>query len=169
MKKNNKKRIELITQLNDERANMCGVGTRMVKLTLNKLIKEGDGIAKLYRIAIEAEDSNIKAKKYFGEYHDKYYDDKMHYITLLVSECLDRKDVVFGYQRNNAIFPKHIIYFELPGCEQISFHCTLSDEDIQCIPHYDGTWDKQENSTFPKLERAIFNRYGEELSNKKQC
>lgn len=168
MSKSNK-RAELISQLNKERTDMCGVGTRTVKLILNKRIKEGDEIAKLYRLAVETEDANIKAKKYFGEYRDKYYDDKMHYITLLVDECYGREDVVFGYQKNNRSFPSHIIYFELPGCEQISFHCSLSEEDRQCIPYYDGTWDKKENSTFPKLERAINSRYGEEISNKKKC
>ena len=168
-KRNNKKRSELISQLNNERTYMCGVGTRIVKLFLNKKIKEGDGIASLYRIAVEAEDSNIKAKKYFGEYRDKYYVDKMQYIILLISECKQRQDVVYGYQDNEASFPSHIMYFDLPGCEQISFHCSLPKELRQGIPHYDGVWDRKENSTYPKLERAIANRYGKELSDKKQC
>lgn len=164
-----KKRTELINQLKKERTDMCGIGTRNVKLILNRKIKEGDDIAKLYRLAIETEDANIKAKRYLGKFRDKYYEDKMHNITLLVTECLDREDVVFGYQRNNVSYPSHIIYFELPGCEQISFHCSLSEEDEQCIPYYEGAWDKKENSTFPKLERAITNRYRAELSPKKQC
>lgn len=169
MKKNKQKRSELICQLIKERADMCGIGTRSVKLILNKKIKEGDDIAKLYRIAVEAEDSNIKAKKYFGEYRDKYYNDKMYYITLLIEECKQREDVVFGYHNNEASFPSHIIYFDLPGCEQISFHCSIPKELRQGIPHYDGVWDRNENSTFPKLERAIADRYGKELSDKKQC
>lgn len=169
MKRYKQRRSELINQLSNERTEMCGIGTRKVKLFLNKKIKEGDSIAYLYRIAVETEDANIKAKKYYGEYRDKYYEDKMHYITLLISKCKEREDVVYGYQKNDAAFPSHIMYFDLPGCEQISFHCSLPKELKRGIPHYDGTWDKKENSTYPKLERAINNRYGEELSEKKQC
>ena len=51
----------LIWQLANSRKNFCGVGSRKIKLLLNKLAKT-DNLAKAYRIALEAEDKNISAK-----------------------------------------------------------------------------------------------------------
>lgn len=46
------------------------------------------------------------------------------------------------------------VYFELPGCEQISFH--FEKKGFYCN-HYDSIWDGKENSTLLKLEACIKN------------
>ena len=156
------KRMALKLQLADKRKTMCGVGTRTLKLFLNKKIKGGDTIAGLYRTALEAEDANINAKKYFGEYSAQFYAKKEEMIFKLIGLCRCCGITSFGYTNNEDAFPKHIIYFDLPGCEQISFHCNLKTEWV--VPKYSGNWDGRIVSTLPKLERAIMNRYGEEIS-----
>lgn len=45
-------------------------------------------------------------------------------------------------------FSRGVIYFELPGCEQISFHY---DHEGVPLPVYEKEWDGQEGSTLRKL------------------
>lgn len=161
-----KKSSALKRQLSEKRVSMCGIGTRKLKLFLNKKVKDGDGVAFLYRTAIEAEDASICAKKYFGEYRDHYYDKKALLITSLIALCQSRNDVKFGYQNSDDPTTSHVVFFDLPGCEQISFHCNLSREMERSIPYYSDCWDGKVNSTLPKLEQAVFSLYGAELSQK---
>jgi len=156
-----KKRDALKHQLKDKRETMCGIGTRKLKLFLNKKIREGDILAGIFRTALEAEDANINAKKYFGDYSERYYAVKENMIGQLIGLCRACGITSYGYQNNDSPFPKHIMYFDLPGCEQISFHCTVKSE--WAVPKYSGSWDGQTVSTLPKLERAINNRYGLEI------
>lgn len=151
---------DLVCQLDSMRDKMCGIGTRKLKNFLNRKVKEGDDVAMLYRQAIQIEDVNISAKKYHN-YSDDYYAEKSKLIEKLLDLCASRSDVKYGYQDNAEDFPAHIVYFELPGCEQISFHCDL--DHPSSVPHYDGKWDDQTNSTLPKLEVAILKLYGEEI------
>ena len=58
-----RKNAGLCNQLYNSRNQMCGIGTRKVKLFLNKKMKEGDRNAMILRTALEAEDANINAKK----------------------------------------------------------------------------------------------------------
>ena len=44
----------------------------------------------------------------------------------------------------------YIVYFDLPGCEQRSWH---SKSKPNC-PLYDGVWDGKTNSVLPKLEKS---------------
>lgn len=81
------KNRKLVRSLMDSRENFCGIGTRKVKLLLNKKVKEGDKLAELYRTALEIEDQNIQAKKTYGKYRQKTYDVKYYYIEKLVSMC----------------------------------------------------------------------------------
>ena len=154
---------DLVHQLDSMRDKMCGIGTRKLKNFLNRKIKEGDEVAKLYRQALQTEDANISAKKYYN-YSDDYYEEKSRLIDELLGMCASRSDVKFGYQDNDEDFPAHIVYFELPGCEQISFHCDLLHPSE--VPQYDGQWDGRTNSTLPKLEAAILKLYGEEINQK---
>ena len=88
------KNHDLIEQLSCMREKMCGIGTRKVKLLLNEKIKEGDYIAELYRTALEIEDLNISAKKYHGEYREKYYSKKNDNILLLSELCNKYSDIL---------------------------------------------------------------------------
>lgn len=150
----NRKLVEL---LSEKREDMCGLGTRLVKLMLNKLSKEGDLIAKSYRTILEIEDMNIKAKHNLF-HQDFYYWKKECLINDLVNICHEC-GYTFGKQPSDVRDTKYIIYFELPDCEQISFHCNLTEvKDIE-VRDYEKEWDKKINSTLPKLEKAIITKY----------
>lgn len=140
--------------LHDKRETMCGMGTRKVKLTLNKLIKQGNRNAELYRKALEVEDCNIRAKESSYYYKDKIYRQKSRLLMELVDLCL-KYDVVFGKQMVEGRETNCILYFELPFVEQISFHTTLGASEIDSIPDYQGQWDGKTCSTLDKLESAL--------------
>lgn len=155
------KNYDLGYQLMEMRDTMCEVGTRKLKLFLNRLIKEGDKTAAILRTALEIEDENIVAKQNWY-YSAKHYDKKEEYIKKLIDLCLEL-NVPFGIQNKKGRETSQIIYFELPHCEQISFHCNLSKEVANKCPKYTKPWDKKINSTLPKLERAINEIYGEKI------
>lgn len=144
--------------LHDKRETMCGVGSRQVKLMLNKQIKQGDKNAELYRKAIEVEDCNIRAKESNYFYKEKIYKQKSRLLMELVDMCL-RSDVVVGKQMVEGRETNCIIYFELPGVEQISFHTKLDDVEYSLIPDYPKKWDGKTCSTLDKLEDAINHIY----------
>lgn len=165
------KNEELIEIMEEKRETFCGVGTRKTKLFLNKQILKDDELARAFRLALEAEDKNIQAKKtiekyrgnryiYAYEYSDKMYKEKQNYILVLCDLCKEQ-GYTYGYQENEDGFPNSIVYFELPNTEQISFHCDLTDEQIASIPHYDREWDGKINSSIGKLEEGILKTYGE--------
>jgi len=156
----------LIESLEYSRDIFCGIGTRKVKLFLNSLIKKGDKIAKLYRTILELQEANILAKLYFGKWRREYYDKKEYLISSLVSLCKDISDVNYGFTVEHTRVTDHIIYFDLPGCEQISYHCNLSPSQLKSIPEYNGVWDGQEDNALAKIESAIMGRYGAVLKKK---
>lgn len=138
--------------LNDKRDSFCGIGTRKIKLRLNKL-SNYNSLAKIYRLALELEDVNICAKKYRGEYRDTYYEKKDELVKKLSSLCQEL-NIPHGYKENDG-FPKYIVYFDLPGCEQISFHIN----NIPKMPIYSLDWDGKVDSTMFKLEKAILSNF----------
>lgn len=158
------KNAQLIDQLYDMRQNMCGIGTRRVKLFLNSRIKKNDILAKLYRLALEIEDNNIQAKDNFY-YSLHYYNKKEELIKELAQLCVEN-NYTFGIQNSDVKITNTIIYFELPYCEQISFHCNLSDDIKQKYPPYNKEWDRKVNSTLFKIETAILSQYGKDIHNK---
>lgn len=152
---------DLIDQLSEKRDTFCGIGTRKAKIRLNKLAKS-NLTALLYRKSLEIEGKNIQAKAW-SHYREKYYDEKSNLINELVNICLDNK-VKVGYSSAETDYcgyvePLYIVYFDLPGCEQISWH---SFSKPKC-PLYDGVWDGLRNSTLPKLEKAISKEFPEIL------
>lgn len=157
-----KKNRDLVKMLHEKRENMCGAGTRKVKLFLNKRIKQGDKLAELYRIALETEDYNIKAKETLYYYQDKVYYKKHQYILKLVELCRSM-EIVHGWQPSDVRGVNVVVYFELPGVEQISFHTTMTEEEKASVPMYEGTWDGKQLSTLWKLEAAIKSKYFDEI------
>ena len=151
----------MIDQLSAKRDTFCGIGTRKAKIRLNKLAKS-NLTALLYRKALEIEDKNIQAKAW-PDYREKYYDEKSDLVDELVNICLDNK-IKVGYSSTETdcyvyVEPLYIVYFDMPGCEQISWH---SFGKPKCPP-YDGVWDGLRNSTLPKLEKAILKEFPEIL------
>lgn len=154
-------RSVLVGQLTRARDNFCGIGTRMVKMKLNRFAKS-DPVARCLRTALEIEDCSTQAKKYWGEWRDKKYADKHGKILELVGLCRDQ-GWKFGYQESGT-FPQHIIYFDFDFCEQISFHTNFAAADLELIPIYKNEWDGARHSTLPKLERAIKKYFDRERS-----
>ena len=142
-----------------------GIGQRKVKLFLNACIKAGDEVARMYRLALEAEGVNLNAKKALKKYHSDYhaYDKKEECLRQLSDMC-KRMSVVFGVHVSTAPAARYVVYYELPGCEQVSFH--TNEPEAVNWPHYDGAWDGKKCSTLGKLESAIWQRYENELKAK---
>lgn len=99
------KNYDLGEQLSESRINMCGIGTRKVKLFLNRKVKQGDTKAQILRIALEAEDANISAKQYWGDYKYQYYEKKADKIHDLISLYEKDKSLVFGISIAKAGIP----------------------------------------------------------------
>lgn len=147
------KNRQLVENLLFARKNFCdGIGTNAAKRRLNR-IAETELTAYLIRLAIEIEDHNILAKRYYGtRFQVIHYRKKFELIAGLCDLCRDCK-IVYG-ERDN------VIYFELPGCEQISWHIM---EPIRGVPPYRAAWDQKRNSTLFKLEdacRTILREHG---------
>lgn len=155
-------RRELVTQLRDARGAFGGMGTKTVKLKLNSLVKTCH-IAKALRLALETEDCSTLGKKYHGAWSDHYYNKKGQLIVELI-ELFNITGWLYGKHIVEG-FPKYVIYFEIPGCEQISFHCRSLPDDI---PDYPKAWDEKRNSTFGKLEAAINQYFAKENKDENQ-
>ena len=153
-----RKNERLIRILKDKRVTLCGIGTRKVKLLLNKQIKQGDTYAKLYRLALEAEDKNITAKNTSIPYQEKVYNEKKRLIMQLANECR-LLGLNYGYQKCENYSCDYILFFELPNMEQISFHTNLTKDELTNIPLYDKEWDKKECSTLNKIEETLTEVY----------
>jgi hypothetical protein len=89
------------------RTQFAGVGTRKAKLVLNKLAK-GDEYALALRVALEIEDVNLTAKRYFGgdcggyTYADINYLKKGEQIEALIEICKSQ-GWVFGVHDTGAV------------------------------------------------------------------
>ena len=148
------KNEELIEDLEDFRTNMLGIGTNKIKRRLNKIAKT-DSTAKAIRLALEIEDKNISAKKY-KKYN--YYDEKYNLILELIN-IFKQEGWIYGKEISNNRDTNYIIYFEIPGCEQISWHCNFFNDEEKTIPTYMGTWDGKINSTLYKIANVIKDKY----------
>ena len=139
----------LISDLQDKRKTFAEVGINKAKRRLNKLAKVNP-IAKAVRLALEIEDKNICAKDSYGEYQTRIYKQKTKLIIKL-ADLFKTQGWTFGIQASDIFVIDHIIYFEIPGCEQISWHCSL--ENSKSYPKYNDSWDCKKNSTIAKLEK----------------
>ena len=135
--------------LTEKREEFCKIGTNKVKRRLNKLGKT-DLKALLYRKALEIEDVSIQAKRTFGKYKDSKYKEKELLLEELVSLCSEN-GIKCGYHNSNNFSCDYVVYFELPNCDQISWHSNSS----HTLSYYDSEWDGKVNSTLDKLEAPI--------------
>lgn len=142
-------RSEAVRRLKQARAEFCGLGTRKVKLHLNRLAPSSP-VARAFRLALEIEDASSMAKKYGGEWKHAYYE-KKHLLIHDLIILFDEQGWTYGKHESETYQTQFIIYFEIPNCEQISFHANLDCE----VPDYPAAWDGKTHSTLNKLERAI--------------
>src|SRR4051794_9818718 len=109
------KRKKRVAMLVAARESFVGVGTRKVKVFLNKAGKI-DVYALALRMALEAEDANITAKRYFGgdcggySYADIHYSKKAEKIEALI-EISKAQGWTFGIQPSDIPATAHVIYF----------------------------------------------------------
>ena len=161
------KNMLLAEQLKTARETFCGVGTRQVKLILNKMSKNGNLTAKAIRLLLEAEDKNITAKDTW--YHPEWvYYNK----SKIIKECAEIYEDIglkYGVQKSDNYSANSVMYFHLPQTnEQISFHTNFEEDEFRKYPSYEEAWDEQVNTTLPKLERCILSMYHSEIENAKQ-
>jgi len=142
------KNLQLIEDLKESRKLFAGIGTNKAKRRLNKLAKNNP-IAKAVRLAIEIEDKSISAKNSYGDYKEKIYNQKYNYIIKLC-ELFEQQKWIYGIQNSDIKMISHVIYFEIPDREQISWHITL--KEFSKFPIYKKDWDNKKNSTIKKLE-----------------
>jgi hypothetical protein len=150
-----RKNEQLIKQLEDNRKSMLGIGTNKIKRRLNSLA-ENDIVAKGLRLLLETEDINIIAKKQRHRYKDKSYAKKFVYIHQLI-DLFKENGWLYGRHESNVYETNYIIFFELPGTKQISFHSNLKNP--KDIPIYEKEWDGLVNSTLNKISEKIKNDY----------
>lgn len=150
-----RKTKQKVNELVKARSEFAGMGTRKAKLALNKLAK-ADPYAHALRIALEIEDVNLTAKRYFGgdcagyTFAEVNYLKKSETIETLIGICQSQR-WAFGVQPFNAIQTTHMIYFDIPGVGQLSWRYSPREP----LPVYAGQWDGQDGSTLRKLEVAV--------------
>lgn len=129
-------------------------GLRSAKIMLGKLAKKGNDVALALSIATTAELFSIRAKKAwrYGDDRPKYYKKKAKQIAKLI-KLAQKNGWTYGTHQSDSTRTSHIIYFEIPGCEQLSYHYTPSKDII--LPIYEKEWDQKRNSTIKKLSVAV--------------
>lgn len=142
------KNEQLVDQLRQKREQFANVGTNKAKRRLNKLALTNP-VAEAVRLALEIEDKNISAKKSYGIYQEKIYDQKNELI-LNLCKLFKKNKWTYGIQESENPPTSHVIYFEIPNCDQISWHFT--PKKASSFPNYKGIWDKKINATLGKLE-----------------
>jgi len=159
----NRRYTTRINQLKSSRHQFCGIGTRKVKLRLNKLMKENP-LAAALRVALEAEDNSIKAKaaiRKYGRGHDfvdSIYKNKEEQINQLLEICEDN-GFNYGVRSSGDSYPPYIVYVDLPNTQQISYHTDVDKQFRNRI--YKGEWDGKQASTLPKIQKSILLNFPE--------
>ncbi len=143
---------ELVDKLKVKRKVFAKIGTNKAKRRLNKLAKSND-VAKSLRIALEVEDKNILAKDSYGDYREKIYNQKEKLI-LELKNIFSKNNWIYGVQISDVPGVSHVVYFEIPGCEQISWHLSLNKK--HGFPTYSKEWDGKHQSTLDKIENTVY-------------
>lgn len=152
MSRSTRKKIDVLIRA---RTQFAGVGTRQAKLVLNTLAR-GDEFARALRIALEIEDANLTAKRYFGgnvdglTYADIAYARKSANIEVLI-KIGESQGWTFGIRPSDVKHTTHIIYFDIPEVGQLSWHYSPKVS----LPLYPGQWDGNSESMLSKLDVAV--------------
>ena len=117
-------------------------------------------LALAYRLALEIEDVNVKAKQYRGsrwELH--YYGQRESLLIELVILCR-RSSYRHGTRHEGSL---NVLYFDLPHCAQLSWH--VRDFPL-IVPAYAQPWDGLRDATFSKIVTSVMHVYPEVLKGK---
>lgn len=165
-KERQKKNENLIKAYEKFRVNVLKIGYENF---LNKLIdleeiaeEKDKKIVHLIILALNAEVCNIEAKKETeGKKKEEIYKRKHtfihHMIEYVQNFSVNSPSVNYGYHLADTSITK-VIYFDIEGIKQISWHC---EADFK-IPFYYGYWDNKSNSTLKKIIEAskkLFKKY----------
>jgi len=128
----------------------CGVGLKQVR---DYLEAAATPCATAYRLALEIECANRRAKRKMGQDSSRrLYRKKRELIGAFIDHCQAHQFPVFRDEAHDRGQPD-VLYAYLPGCDQISWHGKL--ENHVSIPRHERDWDGRKYSTLRKLENAI--------------
>jgi len=111
-------------------------------------------LAQAYLMALEAEIANRRAKKNKGDMQRRLYKKKVDVLKNLVAHCLTHNYRIEQDRAHDVGGPSLVLYCYLPGCEQISWHCTIRNSEI---PDAQEGWDGKKFSTLRKIEQGLQN------------
>lgn len=149
-----------------------------IKTVLNKVrtfANHSSFLARLIYTALNAEMYSCMAKREKIVNHNirksgTYYYLKEMYVTelsrLFYTHNLDHPEYLMLYGRGldedeDAVMTK-VLYFHIPGCQQISYH--ISNDDVfASVPEYTLKWDECRNTTLSKLRECIWKMFWQEL------
>lgn len=120
------KNKELIEIFQEAKESFCGLGLRKTKLRLNKLGKNDNVLALLYRKLLELADVNVRAKDAYLWVQNAIYKKKEELLKDLVEFC-EKNNFNYGSQESENYSTSYVIYFDAPHCGQISFHTSDND------------------------------------------
>ncbi|TGK84831.1 hypothetical protein EHQ23_09040 [Leptospira bourretii] len=142
------------------RSHYCGGTLDEVILHLEDILGSNRVAEALY-YALNAEIANYEAKL-----SDRYgRRERYRRKNLCISELLKLCNVEgfkYGIQKNlnNHRKAEVVIYFDLPGTAQLSWHINIQNLDIKSkIPVYKNKWDNLKNSVFTKIEQSILDQF----------
>lgn len=149
-----------------------------LKTVLNKVrtfANHSSFVARLLYTALNAEMYSCMAKREKIVNHNVrksgvYYRLKEMYVIelsrLFFTHNLEHPEYLLLYGRGldedeDAIMTK-VLYFHIPGCQQISYHISNADA-FASVPDYTLSWDECRNTTLSKLRECIWKMFWQEL------
>ncbi|TGK45933.1 hypothetical protein [Leptospira bouyouniensis] len=136
------------------RIDFCKIGTRKTKIRLNSYSRTND-FAKVLKLLLEIEDSNLNAQKYPGYTKLAYYQEKADLLQRLLPLCYKFK-LRFGTNSNTSHKSiKNVFFVEIGGIQI----CWLYMDEVYGAPDYEGEWDGLLNSTLGKIEHLILQSF----------
>ena len=109
-------------------------------------------LAEAYLIALQAEIANRRAKKHKGDMQRDLYSKKTFFLYDLIHHCLAHGYRIEQDKAHDVGGPSKVLYCYLPGCEQLSWHCSLTHKDL---PDAVEEWDGKNFSTLRKIEAGL--------------
>lgn len=141
--------------LDDAYNRFCGSRLATILKHLEGLAEDCK-LAMAYYLALRTEIVNRRAKKNKGDMRMRLYKEKTQLLNQLISHCQ-----MHNYRVERSPFigqggPSDVIFCYLPGCEQISWHCSLGKLPL---PEAQEEWDNKKFSTLRKLEAGLIEEF----------
>lgn len=159
-----------LEELIAKRTTMCGIGTKRVKNFLLRKAKEGDRVAEVLYVALNAEDKRISSRMCSDTYRDKNVN-KASYLLYDLIRLIDKTGVGdYGYlalpfsdYTLSSSENVKLICIDLPGEVQIGFVMSFIYGSKK---PYKGLVNSSTMTNLAKIEQAINSVYGEQILKK---